>query len=65
MRICPVVCMYRGAHKKVYDYCFMKQKCQIQMGITWYKNAATPALPNEVSNFVLVQETQKLSAIRF
>ena len=25
--------IYSGAHKKVYDYCFMKQKFQIQMCI--------------------------------
>ena len=33
---------YSGANWKVYEYCFMKQKCQIQMGIAQYKNAATP-----------------------
>ena len=30
------------AKNKRYEYCFMKQKCQIQMGIAQYKNVATP-----------------------
>ena len=30
------------ANCKVYEYCFMKQKSQIQMGIVKCKNAATP-----------------------
>ena len=34
--------IYSGAQKKVYVYCFMKQNCQIQMGIAQYKNVATP-----------------------
>ena len=34
--------MYCGAQKKVCEYCFMKQKCQIEMGIAHYKNVATP-----------------------
>ena len=33
---------YSGAQKKVYEHCFMKQKCQPQMGITQYKNTVTP-----------------------
>ena len=33
---------YSGANWKVYKYCFMKQKCQLQTGIAHYKNAATP-----------------------
>ena len=32
---------YSAGQKKRYEYCFMKQKCQIQIGIAWYKNAAT------------------------
>jgi len=31
---------YSGAQKKVYEYCFMKQNCQIQMGVAQYKNVA-------------------------
>ena len=34
--------MYSAGQKKRYKYCFMKQKCQLQMGIAQYKNAATP-----------------------
>ena len=34
--------MYSGAQFKVYEYCFMKQKCQLQMGIEQYKNVTTP-----------------------
>ena len=30
----------RGAHKKVYEHCFMKQKCQLQIGVAQYKNVA-------------------------
>ena len=33
---------YSGANWKVYKYCFMKQKCQVQMAIAQYKNAAKP-----------------------
>ena len=32
---------YSTGQKKSYEYCFMKQKCQIQIGIKQYKNAAT------------------------
>ena len=34
--------LYSDAQKKVYKYCFMKQKCQIQMGTAQFKNVATP-----------------------
>ena len=34
--------MYSAGQKKRYKYCFMKQKCQLQMGIAQYENAATP-----------------------
>ena len=34
--------MYSGANWKVYKYCFMRQKCQLQMGKAHYKNAAKP-----------------------
>ena len=34
--------LYSDAQKKVYKYCFMKQKCQIQMGTAQYKNVAIP-----------------------
>ena len=37
-----LVLNYGGAQKKVYEYCFMKQKCQIQMGTVQYKNVAMP-----------------------
>ena len=33
---------YSDAHKKVYGKCFIKQKCQLQMGIVKYKNVAMP-----------------------
>ena len=33
---------YSGANWKVYEYCFMKQKCQLQMGIAQYQNLDTP-----------------------
>ena len=36
-----VVQWYSAAKKKPYKYCFMKQKCQIQMGIVQYENVAT------------------------
>ena len=55
----------------------MKQECQFQMSryIAQYENAATPlrtlginnhtpALSNEVYNFLLAQGAQKLSAIK-
>ena len=38
------VIMYSGANWKVYKYCFMKQKCQVQMVIAQYKNAAKPLI---------------------
>ena len=31
-----------AGQKKHYEHCFMKQKCQLQMGIAQYKNTATP-----------------------
>ena len=37
-----VVQWYSAAKKKPYKYCFMKQKCQMQMGIAQYDNVATP-----------------------
>ena len=48
----------------------MKQKCQLQIGLTQNKNAVTPlstsgintTLSNEVYDFVLAQGAQKLSA---
>ena len=33
---------YSAAQKKGYEYCFMKQKWQIQMGIAQYKDAPLP-----------------------
>ena len=33
---------YSAGQKKRYQYCFIKQKCQIQIGITQYKIAAIP-----------------------
>ena len=33
---------YSAGQKKRYDCCFMKQKCQLQMGVSKYKNAAMP-----------------------
>ena len=36
------MCVYSGANWTVYKYCFMKQKCKLQTGITQYKNVATP-----------------------
>ena len=34
-----------GGNWTVCEYCFMKQKCQLQMGRAQYKNAATPFRP--------------------
>ena len=34
--------MYSAAQKKRYEYCFMKQKWQIQIGRAQLKNVATP-----------------------
>ena len=34
--------MYSGANWKVYKYCLMKQKCQLQSVRAHYKNTATP-----------------------
>ena len=31
------VARYSGANWKVYEYCFMKQKCQLQIGVAEYK----------------------------
>ena len=33
---------YSGAQKKVYEYCFVKQKCQLQLDIAQYENVVTP-----------------------
>ena len=33
---------YSAAQKKRYEYCFMKQKWQSQIGKAHYRNAATP-----------------------
>ena len=38
---CPLDHSYSGANWKVYEYCFMKQKRQIQMGISQLKNKVT------------------------
>ena len=64
---------YSASQKKRYEYCFMKQKCKIQMGIAHHENRATPlktlgiitttALSNEAYNFALVQGVQKLPAV--
>ena len=35
-----ILSTYSGANWKVYEYCFMKQNCQLQMGIAQYKNVA-------------------------
>ena len=40
---------YSGAQKKVYEYCFMKQKCQVQMVITQYENAAKPLITRGIN----------------
>ena len=32
----------RAGQKKHYEYCFMKQRCQIQMVTLQYENVATP-----------------------
>ena len=41
-KIKVTIVTYSDANWKVYKYCFMKQKCQLQTGIAHYKNAATP-----------------------
>ena len=33
---------YSAGQKKRYKYCFMKQKCQIQIDLAQHKNATTP-----------------------
>ena len=35
---------YSAAQKKRFEYCFMKQKCQIQIGIAWYNKTKDWAL---------------------
>ena len=40
--LAEVLNIYSGGNWKVYEYCFMKQKCQLQMGTAQHKNAATP-----------------------
>ena len=40
---------YSGANWKVYEYCFMKQKCKIQMVIAQYKNAAKPLINLDIN----------------
>ena len=35
---------YIGANWKVYEHCFMKQKCQVQMAIAQYKNEENPMI---------------------
>ena len=32
---------HSGAHFKVCEHCFVKQKCQLQVGIAQYKNVTT------------------------
>ena len=44
-----VHCTYSGANWKVYKCCFMKQKCQVQMVIVQYKNAATPLITRGIN----------------
>ena len=60
---------YSPGQKKCYNYCFMKQKCQLQEGTARYRNVTTllsskglsKALSNEVCNFVSAPGAQKLS----
>ena len=33
---------YSGGNRKVYEYRYMKQKCQLQMGTAQNENTATP-----------------------
>ena len=40
---------YSGANWKVYEYWFMKQKCQVQMVITHCKNAAKPLITRGIN----------------
>ena len=40
---------YSGANLKVYGYCFMKQKCQVQMVIAQYKNAGKPLISRGIN----------------
>ena len=68
--------MYSGTYWKVYNYCFMKQKCQLQMGIEQYRNSATPLGTRGINTrhqhfqmryipLFLAQGAKKLSAIKF
>ena len=67
---------YSGGNRKVYEYYFMKQKCQLQMGTVQCENTVTQlkssekyyqitVLSNEVYIFILAQGAQKLKAIKF
>ena len=40
---------YSGANWKVYEYCFMKQKCQVYLAIAQYKNAAKPLITRGIN----------------
>ncbi len=67
--------VYSAGQKKRYEYCFMKKSANfrqvyhnMKMQPNHWKFKAsihTAALSNEVYNFILAQETQKLSAIKF
>ena len=45
---------YSAAQKKRYEYCFLKQKFQLQMDIAQYENAATPALFHSKTDFTFL-----------
>ena len=38
----PPIFDYSGGNWKVCEYCFLKQKCQLQISTAQYKNAAIP-----------------------
>ena len=39
---------YSAGQKKRYEHCFMKQKCQVQMGVAQYENAAKPLITRSI-----------------
>ena len=40
---------YGAGQKKRYKYCFIKQKCQLQMVIAQYRNAAKPLITKGIN----------------
>ena len=45
---------YNAVQKKRYKFCFMKQKCQLQMGTAKYKNAVTPLTTRAINTSTFI-----------